>query len=85
MLDSPTTVRDEPTRSVRALGFQRVEHVCLVVGTEPPVALVTGVLHRYPRTVRVSLATANRLVVSGVPLRIEHCGDVSLAGAGQVG
>jgi len=56
-------------------GLRRVDEVRVIVGRGRPVAEVTGVAHRYPRTFRVSLATAAELAGAGVPLRIEHRGD----------
>lgn len=54
-----------------ALGFRRVEYVRVVVGEGRPYGEVSGIAHRYPRTVRVSVATANRLAEAGVPTWIE--------------
>lgn len=51
--------------------FRHVELVRVTVAPGQVVAEVTGVLHRYPRTMRVSLATATELVAAGAPLRIE--------------
>jgi hypothetical protein len=73
-----STVRDSGTdpRQLAALcGLRRIERVRVLVGGGPPVALVTGVAHRYPREFRVSMATAARLADAGVPLRIEYRGD----------
>jgi len=53
------------------LGFRRVEFVRVVVGEGRPYGEVSGVAHRYPRTIRVSVATANRLAEAGVPTWIE--------------
>ena len=53
-------------------GLRRIDEVRVIVGDRRSVAEVTGVAHRYPRTFRVPLATANRLADAGVPLRIEH-------------
>jgi len=60
-----------------ALGFRRVEFVRVVVGEGRPYGEVSGVAHRYPRTVRVSVATAHRLAEAGVPSWIEdrRCDD----------
>jgi hypothetical protein len=52
--------------------FRRVELVRVTVAPGRVVAEVTGVLHRYPRTLRVSLATATELVAAGAPLRIDR-------------
>ena len=54
-----------------ALGLRRIDGVRVIVGEDRTVAEVTGVAHRYPRTFRVSLATAAQLADAGVPLRIE--------------
>jgi hypothetical protein len=59
-------------KSVGAMGFRRVDHVRVIVGAGRPFAELTGVTRRYPCTIRVSLATANRLARAGVPLRLEH-------------
>jgi len=60
-------------RSVETLvGFRRVERVRLVVGPTVTVAEATGVVHRYPRTVRIPIAAAGRLVAAGTPVHIEH-------------
>jgi hypothetical protein len=58
-------------RSVSALGFRRVEFVCLIVDEQGTSAEVTGVTHRLPRTIRVPLHTANALIEAGVPRRVE--------------
>ncbi|MET0727587.1 MAG: hypothetical protein ABWZ76_04735 [Acidimicrobiales bacterium] len=64
-----------PRRSLqhpaRDAGFRSVELVRVARGPGRTVAEVTGVLHRYPQTVRVSLATATRLVAAGAPLRLD--------------
>ncbi len=54
------------------LGFRRVQCVHLVKRDDRVQAEVTGVIHRYPRTVRVSLAAANRLVAAGAPVRVDY-------------
>lgn len=54
----------------RVAGFRRVERIEFVFSESGATAFATGVLHRYPRTMRVSLATANRLVVAGVPVLV---------------
>ena len=51
-------------------GFRRVEHVHIVIG-EPTVAVVTGICHRYPHSVRVPLSVAARFVANGAPLTVE--------------
>jgi len=55
----------------RALGFRSVEQVRVITRNGRTWAEVTGVLHRYPRTVPVSLATATRLAGAGAPLHFE--------------
>lgn len=65
----------------RAAGFRHVDVVQLIVGGSALVAQATGVLHRYPQTVRISLATADRLVAAGAPVRIQRAG--AHAGAGS--
>lgn len=57
--------------AVRAAGFRSVQQVRVLTTGGRPVAEATGVLHRYPQTVRVSLATANRLARAGAPLWID--------------
>jgi hypothetical protein len=52
-------------------GFRRVDLVHIVARPTGSTAEVTGVLHRYPRTVRTSMATAARLVAAGAPLRLD--------------
>jgi hypothetical protein len=54
-------------------GFRRVELVRVVVCGTSVEANATGVLHRYPRTVQISLAAATRLAAAGAPLAIERC------------
>lgn len=49
------------------LGLRRIHHVRVVLGAPSPYAEVTGAT-RLPRTVRTSLATANRLVRAGAPV-----------------
>lgn len=61
-------------RAARAAGFSRIECVRIVRTGGASRAEVTGVLHRYPQTVPVSLATATRLAAAGAPLRIEQRG-----------
>lgn len=62
-----------------SLGFRRVEQVRILVRPGATVAEVTGVVHRYPRTVRVPLPVAHRLARDGAPLRIEHAGRATAA------
>jgi hypothetical protein len=56
----------------RAAGFRSVERVRLTVGQGATLAEVTGVVHRYPRTVPISLTTAGRLVAAGAPVQIDR-------------
>jgi hypothetical protein len=56
----------------RTYGFRRVDRVHIVVDRAGhATADVTGILHRYPRTVRVPLSVANELVLAGAPLDLE--------------
>ena len=52
-------------------GFRRVEHVHIRLDNGHSVATVTGVVRRYPRTVRVPFGVAARLVAAGAPLTVE--------------
>lgn len=52
-----------------ALGFRRIEAVRIVTGPDGPVAEAIGVVHRYPRSVRIPLSAATRLAAAGTPLR----------------
>jgi hypothetical protein len=54
------------------LGFRRIEQVHVTVHDGHAVATVTGIAHRYPRTLRVPIATAARLVAAGVPVRVDQ-------------
>lgn len=54
-----------------SLGFRRLESVRLIVDADGTIAEVTGVLHRVPRTVRVPLRTAARLIANGAPVRVD--------------
>lgn len=65
--DLPNTRRS----SLCALGFRRIEFVRLIVDDECATAEVTGVAHRLPRTIPISLRTAHALIEAGVPSRIE--------------
>ena len=62
--------RSDPGALAAALGFRRVEAVRIVTGPDGPVAEAVGVVHRYPRTVRIPMAAATRLVAAGAPLRV---------------
>jgi hypothetical protein len=56
----------------RTYGFRRVDRVHIAVDRSgQATADVTGILHRYPRTVRVPLSVANELVLAGAPLDLE--------------
>jgi hypothetical protein len=59
-----------------ALGFRSVEQVRVTSCEGRTTAEVTGVLHRYPQRVPVSLAAAVRLARAGAPLHIDTCGRV---------
>jgi hypothetical protein len=72
MLDTTHSPPRQATVAAGALGLRRIEQVRVIVGESRTVAEVTGIGHRYPRTFRVSLATAAQLADAGVPLRIEH-------------
>jgi hypothetical protein len=63
---------------VHALGFRRIEHVHIEVGAGYTTAEMIGTAHRYPRTVRIPLRTAARLVAAGAPLRVTGVGRVSV-------
>lgn len=56
---------------VAEAGFRRVEEVRIVATGGGVVAQVTGVIHRLPQTVPVSIATARRLAAAGAPLHID--------------
>ena len=68
---TPTVRLDEVDLPPSVRGLRRIEEVRVIVGPRHSVAEVTGVAHRYPRTFRVPLATANRLADAGVPMWIE--------------
>jgi hypothetical protein len=72
--EDPHTVSPSLAAVARAAGFRSVEVVRLVVTERTAAAAVTGVLHRYPRTVPISLTTATRLLAAGAPVQIEHPG-----------
>lgn len=67
------------TSAARLFGFRRVERVRIITSADRTIAEVTGVVHRYPRTIRVPLRTATRLVAAGLPVTVESLND------GQVG
>jgi hypothetical protein len=54
-----------------ALGFRRIEFVNLIVDERGLSAEVTGVTHRLPRTIPVSVRTARRLIEAGAHSRVE--------------
>jgi len=58
--------------AAHAHGFRTVEQVRVRTIDGRTTAEVTGILHRYPQTVPVSLATATDLVGAGAPLSVEH-------------
>jgi hypothetical protein len=60
----------------RTYGFRRVDRVHIAVDRAGHASAdVTGILHRYPRTVPVPLSVANQLVLDGVPLDLEVEGE----------
>jgi hypothetical protein len=63
---------NSPAGATRITGFRRVHGVHLRVVSGRVSARATGVLHRYPHTVPISLATARRLIASGVPLHVDQ-------------
>ena len=69
---TPGTVSPSLAAVARAAGFRSVELVRLHLNDRATVAEVTGVLHRYPRTVPISLTTAARLVAAGAPVHVDH-------------
>jgi len=59
-------------------GFRRVDRVHIAVDRSGHASAdVTGILHRYPRTVRVPLKVANELVLAGAPLELDLADDQS--------
>lgn len=70
-----STVSPSLAAVARAAGFRSIELVRVVVDRRATVAAVTGVLHRYPRTVPISLLTATRLVAAGAPCQIDEPGS----------
>lgn len=60
-------------------GFRRIDHVRLILGRGPTVAEATGIVHRYPCTVPVSLATAGRLISAGAHMRVTDCATTGRA------
>lgn len=51
-------------------GFRTVDLVTLSTDGHHTVARASGVLHRYPRTVEISMSAAHTLVAAGAPLRV---------------
>jgi hypothetical protein len=70
----PTAAATRPSlqQAARRAGFRSVELVRVVVTGGRSEAEVTGVLHRYPQTVPVSMLTAARLAAAGASLRIQR-------------
>jgi hypothetical protein len=61
-----------PFRCALVPALRRIDAVRVVVDDGPVRAEVVGIGHRFPATVRVSLALAAELVEAGAPLRVEH-------------
>jgi hypothetical protein len=78
MLERQRTIDAAPSlpRVAASLGFRRVELVRIIVGSTETTAEATGVLHRYPRTVPISITTAGRLAAAGARLRVDRAGDM---------
>lgn len=74
-LPSPATERPSLAQAAESVGFRRVELVRVTLGPARATAEATGVLHRYPRTMAISMSAARRLVAAGAPLHIEHVGQ----------
>jgi hypothetical protein len=56
----------------RTYGFRRVDRVHVRVAADGhATAEVTGIVHRYPRTIAVPMTIANDLVLAGVPLDLD--------------
>jgi hypothetical protein len=70
------------SRVAAACGFRRVELVRVVLRPTGTSAEATGVVHRYPRTVPISLRTAGRLAAAGAPVRIDRADTPSGSPAG---
>jgi hypothetical protein len=67
-------VDEQPNPALRSppwLGFRRIEFVDVIVDERGARASVTGITHRLPHTIRVSLRTARELIEAGVPSRID--------------
>jgi hypothetical protein len=64
------------SRVASSLGFRRIELVRILVRPTGATAVATGVVHRYPRTVPISMTDAGRLAAAGAPLRIDRIGEM---------
>jgi hypothetical protein len=53
-----------------SLGFRTIERVRVVVTVDGTTAQATGIVHRYPRTVPISLTAATLLAAAGAPLQV---------------
>jgi hypothetical protein len=60
------------TALVDALGFRRLDGLHLRIDGTRTTAEVSGVAHRLPTTMRVSLRTANRLIAAGAPVHMSE-------------
>lgn len=56
-------------------GFRRIHGVHVAIANGRSHATVTGVAHRYPRTVPVSLRVAAELAAAGAPLTIDRAAE----------
>lgn len=65
-----TTERPTLGEAAAAAGFRRVDLVRLTLRGDRTFAEATGVMHRCPHTVPISLATAGRLLAAGARLRV---------------
>ena len=63
------------------LGFRTIERVQIVVRADGTTAEATGVVHRYPRTVCISLKAATLLAAAGAPLKIVDTSGAELSPA----
>lgn len=82
MHDREERERTERLRGlVASLGLRRLDEVHIHVGAGYTTAEMTGTAHRYPRTIRIPLRTAARLVAAGAPLRITRTAAATV-GAG---
>jgi len=83
MSDAARSGQPSSTVGLADLGFRRVEGVRVIVSGGRAVAEVTGITHRYPRTFRISLASAARLAGEGVPCHVERRAQRSPNGEGR--